>query len=195
MLEWELEFTTDSRVVGSVPLQKPLAFSFPCCHCFLNSLPSLQCLASALDASRTSRTRNMSELVHFFAFGLSVSISYFAIWLWMLWFLHFATSLSQVLLQAFEPSTILLLQILTGLGKGKDIKMSLEMKEPGSACQTRTFLAASISSCVNLVEFLYPYISSIPFMGNRSRCNCVISTCSWLSSPFKQVMILYHAGP
>ena len=32
-------------------------------------------------------------------------------------------------------------------------------------------------------------------MGNRSRCNCVTSTCSWLSSPFKQVMILYHAGP
>ena len=107
----------------------------------------------------------------------------------------FCTLLSQVLLQAFEPSTILLLQILTGLGKGKDIKMSLETKEPGSACQTRTFLAASISSCVNLVEFLYPYISSIPFMGNRSRCNCVTSTCSWLSSPFKQVMILYHAGP
>ena len=107
----------------------------------------------------------------------------------------FCTLLSQVLLQAFEPSTILLLQILTGLGKGKDIKMSLETKEPGSACQTRTFLAASISSCVNLVEFLYPYISSIPFMGNRSRCNCATSTCSWLSSPFKQVMILYHAGP
>ena len=186
MLEWELEFTTDSRVVGLVPLQKPLAFSFPCCHCFLNSLPSLQCLASALDASRTSRTRNMSELMHFFAFGLSVSISYFAIWLWMLWFLHFAFSGSAAGFSAFDD---LVVTDTTGLGKGKDIKMSLEMKEPGSAFQTRTFLAASMSSCINLVEFLYPYI------GNRSRCKCVTSTCSRLSSPFRQAMILYHAGP
>ena len=72
----------------------------------------------------------------FFSCGLSVLISCWAIWLWMLW----CTLLSQVLLQALRLRRSLFdysdYRILQDLGRGKKlewVEMSLEMEEPSLA--------------------------------------------------------------